>query len=320
MPSPNNLRIIYQNLVDLIPSGSITPSSTQSVQNTGVANLKSDTKSLVWRTSPTTIASTTVKGNLIVDLGASRLVGGIVLAFTNLNSSTATIRVRGYSTAPTHSSTNNDLINNPQITTGTAVAGYDSGTVQCCPWNTLTLPEWGTNPAGSSNYSYGGGTYARVWLPSLKTTPVRYLSIEITDNYTTSAAGRYIEVSRLIIGDYWSPIYNTGYGMTSTIKDLSEHERTQGGDLITQRGPRFNTLSFNLDWLTHSDRREASRLMLGNGISKPVLVSLFPDSTGDSSDFERERLHQIYGKFVQIPGISYQNIEFYSMPLELEEV
>jgi hypothetical protein len=313
MPSPNNLRIIYNNLVDLSAT-TITASSSQSA-STGVSNLKTDTKSLVWRSSPTTVASTTVKANLVVDLGSSKNVGGVVLAFTNLNSNTATIRVIGYSALPTLGGD----VNNPTIT-GTTVAGYNTGNVVCSPWNTLNLPEWGTTPSGSSNYSYGGGTYARVWMPSLKSTPVRYLTIEITDNYATSASGRYIEVSRLIIGDYWSPVYNTGYGMTNTIKDLSEHERTQGGDLVTQRGPRFSALSFNLDWLNHTDRVEAARLMLGNGISKPILVSLFPDSTGDVQDFERERSHQIYGKFMQIPGITYQNIEFYSLSLELEEV
>lgn len=314
MASPNNLRIIYQNLVDLSTT-TITASSTQS-GSTGVANLKSDTKSLVWRSAANTIPSNAVKANLLVDLGSTKYVGGIVLAFTNLNSNLATIKVTGYSSPPTIG-TSPDI---PGVTGGTQVTGYLTSAQYCCPWNNLSLPEWGTNPVGSSNYSYGGGTYARIWLPNLKATLVRYLAIEITDYYSTNVTGKYIEISRLIVGDYWSPTYNTNYGMTSTVKDMSEHERTQGGDLVTQRGPRYNCLTFNLDWLTHSDRREAARLMLGNGISKPVLVSLFPDSTGDTSDYERERSHQIYGKFAQIPGITYQNIEFYSMPLELEEV
>lgn len=302
----NNLRIIYQNWADL---ATVTASSTAGT--TSVSNMLKDAKGLVWRSSNTTVASTTNKAILKVDLGTARAIRGVVLAFTNLNSATATMIVRGYSADPTLGGT----VDTPTIT---GTAAYTSPTTNCCPWNNLNLPNWGTNPQNANIYAYGGGTYARIWLATAQT--YRYWTIEITDNYTTSASGRYIEVSRLIMGDYWSPVYNTGYGMTNTVKDLSEHERTESGDLVSVRGPRFNALSFNLEWLDHSDRKEASRLMLGNGISKPILVSLFPDSTGDSSDYERERLHQIYGKFVQIPGISYQNALFYSMPLELEEV
>lgn len=308
-----NLRIIYQNQIDLSTT-TITSSSNQTSLTT-VSNLKVDTKSLIWRTSPTTVSSTQVKGNLIVDLGSTKTVGGVVLAFTNLNSSSATIRVRGYTSAPSHTSSQAipDYINYPTIT-GTSV--FDTGAILCCPWNSLNLPDWGTNPVGSSNYSYGGGTYARVWLPTYAGISIRYLSIEIVDNYSTSSTGRYIEVSRLIVGSYWSPKYNTGYGMTSGIKDMSEHVRTQSGDLLTTRGPRYQNLSFDMQWLDSSDRQQLTKLLLGNGMSRPILVSLFPEDT----DSERERSHQIYGKMMQAPGISYVNPDIYSVPLELEEV
>jgi hypothetical protein len=306
-----NLRIIYQNQVDLSTT-TITSSSNQTASTT-VSNLRTDTKSLVWRTVPTTSSGTQVYGNLIVDLGSTKTVGGVVLAFTNLNSNTATIRVRGYATAPIHAG---DLVNTPDVL-GTSI--YDTGNVQCCPWNSLSLPSWGTNPVNSSNYSYGGGTYARVWFPSSSAIGVRYLSIQIIDNYATSGVGRFIEVSRLIIGSYWSPKYNTSFGMTSGIKDLSEHIRTESGDLLTVRGPRYQSLSFDMNWLDTSDRIDMTKILLGNGMSRPVLVSLFPDET-TTSGFERERSHQIYGKIVEVPGISYIHPDIYSVALEIEEV
>jgi len=307
-----NLRIIYQNQVDLSTT-TISSSSNQSSQTT-VTNLKVDTKSLVWRTSPTTVSSTQVKGNLIVDLGSQKTVGGVVLAFTNLNSSTATIRVRGYSTGvPTHGTV--DQINNPSIIV-TGTTAFDTGNVLCCPWNTMGVSDWGTNPVGSSNYSYGGGTYARDWFTP---TSVRYLSIEIVDSYTTSAAGRYIEVSRLIVGNYWSPKYNVGYGMSSGIKDMSEHTRTQSGDLLTTRGPMYQCLNFNMEWLDTGDRQEMSKLLTISGISRPILVSLFPEGT-NATEYERERAHQVYGKLTQLSLMTYNNPILYSIPLELEEV
>ena len=299
MPSVNNLRIIHQNLVDLSTT-TITASSTAGT--TSVANLKSDIKSLVWRSAVGTRAS------LIVDLGSAKTIGGVVLAFANLPSSGATMRIAGYNTLPTF--TGNAL-------TVTPTPAFNTGSTLCCPWNNLSLPDWGTNPAGSSNYSYGGGTYARVWLTAAQSAiAVRYLGIEIQDTTSTS----YTEISRLIVGNYWSPTYNTGYGIEAGIKDLSEHVRTEGGDLLTRRGPRYRTLNFDLNWMNAADRKEMTKILLANGTSKPIFASLFPDSTGDDEDYQREGVHQIYGKLSTAPGISYSNYAIYATSLELEEV
>ena len=308
MPSPNNLRIIHQNWIDLSAT-TITASSTGG--STSLANLKLDTKSQVWRSTTGTRAS------IIVDfgVGTTRTLGGVVLPFTNLSSSSATITVSGYLGTTTGTT---PLFNGSALATTNITSAYTASAQTCCPWNNLNLPVWGTDPAGSSNYSYGGGTCARVWLNSSQAaTPVRYVGIEIND--TTNTAG-FIEVSRLIPGDYWSPKYNTGYGMESGIKDLSEHVRTEGGDLLTRRGPRFKTLNFDLQWLANTDRKEMTKILLGNGMSKPLFVSLFPDSTGVDDDFQREGIHQLYGKMVQVPGVSYTSFEVYTTSRELEEV
>ncbi len=108
--------------------------------------------------------------------------------------------------------------------------------------------------------------------------------------------------------------------MSAGIKDLSEHVRTEGGDLLTRRGPRFRTLNFDMQWMSPSDRKEMTKIFLGNGIAKPMFVSLFPDSTGTDEDYQREYSHQIYGKMVQIPGVNYDYFDFYSTNIELEEV
>lgn len=303
----NNLRIIYQNLAD-----SATLTSPSSPAGTPASNLQKDAKGSVWRTPTTTVASTSIDGIILVDLGSSQSIHSVVLPFTNLNSASATIQVTGYSVAPTLSTSTAGV---GTATGGTLVTGF-SQTTACCPWNTLGLS------TGSPNtYAYGGGTYARIWLSTtIQALSARYLVIKITDFYSTSASGRYVEASRLIIGRYWSPTYNTGYGMTATIKDLSAHDRTESGDLVTQRGPRFNSLSFDLSWLSPTDRIQMTKLLLGNGISKPLFVSLFPDNGSTTASWEMERAHQIYGKIMQTPGISYHTLDMYSAQLELEEV
>lgn len=302
MPSVNNLRIVSQNYVDLSTT-TVTASSTAGT--TSLSNLKSDTKSLVWRSTTGTQAS------LIIDFGSQKTVGGVVLAFCNLPSSTATIKLVGYNAPNTPSFTGSAL-------TTSVTAAFNTGALACCPWNNLSLPVWGTNPAGSSNYSYGGGTYARNWLSTTQAaTAIRYLGVEISDSSNTAG---YIEVSRLITGPYWSPIYNTGYGMEAGIRDLSEHIRTESGDLLTRRGPRYRTLNFGLQWMNADDRKNMTKIFLGNGTPKPLFVSLFPDSTGTDEDYQREGVHQIYGKMMQAPGITYTNYDIYSTNLELEEV
>lgn len=299
MPSPNNLRVIYNNLIDL-PDTAITANSQGTIST---SNLKSDTKSVVWRSQSSS------KAALIVDWGTTpQNIDGLIFAFTNILSSAATIKIRAYNSAPSLSGDSITGIN----------ALYDTGDQPCCPWNNLNLPAWGTNPVGSSNYSYGGGTYCRLWLNSTqRAIASRYLAIELTDPY--SGRGN-IEISRMIAGTYWSPTYNTGYGIEAGIKDLSEHTRTEGGDLVTRRGPRLRTLNFDMQWMASSDRKEVTKILLGNGMSKPVFVSIFPDSTGTDEDYQRESLHQIYGKLMTVPGVSYTSYDIYSTRMELEEV
>lgn len=305
----NNLRVVYNNLVDLNTT-IITGISSQT--SNPVTNMKLDAKGSTWRSAATTTASSTVSSALKIDLGSVQSINSIILPFTNLASASATITVTGYTVLPT---TFTDNANGTITIGGGTATGTATTAMLCCPWNSLSLSAWGTNPIASNIYAYGGGTYARAWLTN--TINARYFVIQINDTYATSDTGYYIEVSRLIMGMYWSPKYNTGYGMTNTIKDLTVHERTESGDLISQRGPRFSALSFDLKWLDPSDRVILSKIMLGNGMPKPLLISLFPDNT---ANWEMERAHQIYGKLMSMPGVSYSMLDIYSTQFDVEEV
>jgi len=305
----NNLRIIYQNAVDTATT-TVTGSSTASA-STPVTNLKLDPKSQVWRSGSVTTAATNgvyaAKANLVVAFAASTVVGGVVLPFCNL-SSVATVRVRGYTgAAPTMLGS----IDTPTVTTtGTLV--FDTGTILACPYQSLGLWDWGTQPLGVNSYSYGGGTYARAWVPNKPSCTSLLIEIVDTANYSP-----YIEASRLIIGNYWSPKYNTSFGLSNTYQDLSSNSRSESGDLISNRGVIYNSLSFDLSYLTPADRLEMSRILKGNGVSKPLLVSLFPDN---SEDYAKEQAHQIYGKLTQLSGIQHTMFDIYGTQIEIEEV
>ena len=295
----NNLRIIYQNAVD---SANIIASSTAGVTST--ANLAKDTKSLVWRSQTGT--TDTIKANLVVNF-SSTIIGGVMLPFCNL-SPLATVRVRGYvGTAPTLAGT----VDAPTVTaTGTLI--FDSGTVVAAPYQVLGMWEWGTLPLGVNSYSYGGGTYGRVWIPDQSA--CTSLLIEIVD---TNNSDNYIELSRLVIGPYWSPQFNTSFGLSSTSKDLSTHSRSESGDLITVRGTRYRSMQFDLQWLTPQDRLQFTRILKGNGMPKGLFISIFPDN---SADWDKEQSHQIYGKLSQLGDLQHPMVGIYSTTIDIEEI
>lgn len=303
----NNLRVLYQNISDYSTT-QITASSTAAT-TTPTSNLKLDAKSLVWRSA--TSATTTVKANLLVNFNSTNMVGGIILPFCNLTP-TATMRVRGFSgntpiLGDAYSANASTAVN-----TNGASTVFDTGFITACPYQVLGLWDWGSLPLGVNSYSYGGGTYGRSWLTNqLGCTS---LVIEIIDNDNTD---KYIEASRLVVGTYWSPKYNTSYGLSTAMKDLSSHNRSESGDIITTRGIRYRSMTFDLNWLTASDRLQFDRIRKGNGIARPLFISLFPDN---STDYDKEQAHQIYGKLSQLGDITHPVYETYSTQIEIEEI
>lgn len=308
----NNLRIIYNNVLDLSTT-TIAASSTASTTATPVSNLKLDSKSQVWRSASTGVANQdnsglyTVRANLVVTFTSNNIIGGVMLPFCNL-SSAATVRVRTYTgTAPTPGDTSNSPT---AVATGTLVS--DSTKLTACPYQTFGLWNWGTVPLGVNSYSYGGGTYGRIWLPNqLACTSIL---IEIED---LQCVNPYIEISRIVTGAYWSPKYNTSFGLSTGSQDLSQHSRSESGDLITNRGVRYRNMKFDLNWLPPADRLEFTRILRGNGLPRPLFISLFPDN---SEDYEKEQAHQIYGKLSQLSDITHPIFEMYSTSVDIEEI
>lgn len=309
--SSNNLRIIYNNVLDLSTT-TITASSVASAA-TPVSNLKLDSKSQVWRSASTGELNQdnsglyTVRANLVISFTNSNIIGGIIFPFCNL-SSASTVRVTTYTgTAPTPGSSTNTPI---AAITGNLIS--DSTQITACPYQTFGLWNWGSVPLGVNSYSYGGGTYGRAWLPNqLACTSIL---IEIED---TQCVNPYIEISRIVTGAYWSPKYNTSFGLSAGSQDLSQHSRSESGDLITNRGVRYRNMKFELNWLPPQDRVEFTRILRGNGLPRPLFISLFPNN---SEDYEKEQAHQIYGKLSQLSDITHPIFEMYSTSVDIEEI
>jgi hypothetical protein len=289
----DNLRIISTNLFD---TATLTVSSTAS-GSTAVDNLKINKKGVVWRTATTTKA-------IILATISSDTIGGVILPYTNLTS-IATMKIVGYTGSPSITGT----VGAPTITGGSVV--FDTGTVSCCPW-TPAQP-WGAEsiPTGANTYAYGGGQCARVWIPENIQAAATKIAITIEDTSLT-----YIEASRCIFGQYWSPTYNTSFGLGAGVKDTSSHARTIAGDLDTIRGTRSESITFDLKYLDSSDRDQLYRIIRGNGLPKPLFVSLFPDD----ADYGKEQIYQIYGKLSQLDSLIHPVFEIYSSSVTIESI
>lgn len=276
----NNLRILYDNVVD---SSTLSASSTTS--GFPVTNLQKEQKGLVWRSTSTTATVTATWSN-------TQSVSCVLLPFCNLTSS-ATIQVKLYTNA------------------GDSTAVLDTGAVNAGAYTPTDL--WGglSNISLSVNaYNYGGGTYARSWFAL---TSAKKMEIIISDS--TNPAG-YLEVSRAVCGDYWSPQINAEFGVSLGYLDTSEQKRSESGNLITSNGTIHKTMSFSLSSIVENDRNRFLSILRGNGLRKPVFVSMFPED----ADIVKEQNYQIYAKMNNLSALTHQFYSLYSGSVSLEEI
>jgi hypothetical protein len=274
----NNLRIIYDNVAD---SATLTTSTAAS--GLPVTNLQLEQKGLIWR-------STGTNATITATWSTPQTLRAVVLPFCNLTAS-ATISVRAYT---------NTSDTTPVLDTGAKPAGaYTPGDI------------WGGATAGSVNsYSQGGGSYARCWFPQ---TVVRKLEITIADS--SNSAG-YLEAARLVCGNYWSPTYNTNFGLSIGYNDTSTQTRTEAGNLLTSTGTLHRTLDFDLQWLTAQDKTRMLSILRGNGLRKPLFVSVFPED----ADNIKEQEYQIYAKLTDLSKLTHPVYSVYTSNLSLQEI
>ena len=274
----NNLRIVYDNVID---SATLTTSTAAS--GLPVTNLQQEQKGLVWRSTGTTATITAT-------WSSPQTLRAVILPFCNLTTS-ATIRVQAYTLAA-------DTV--PVRDTGPRPAGtYAPGDI------------WGGNqPLDVNSYSFGGGSYARVWFAE---TAAEKIEITIAD--TSNPAG-YLEAARLVCGNYWSPTYNTNFGLSIGYEDSSQQTRTESGNLLTTVGTLHRTLDFDLQWLTAEDKTRMLSVLRGNGLRKPMFVSIFPEDV----DKVKEQEYQIYGKLTNLSKLTHPVYSVYTSNVSLQEV
>lgn len=162
-----------------------------------------------------------------------------------------------------------------------------------------------TSVGSSSVTGFGGEKYLAAYCTTSATTG----TITITIPSGT-------KISRVIVGEYWSPVFNTPFGLSVGYNDASTQERTQSGDLYTINAPRNKVLTFSLPNLTDSDKFKFFDILKSYGKRTPIFVSLFPSDT----DQEKEQMFSIYGKFTDLTTITHSMWTIYSSSISLEEI
>lgn len=282
-----NLRIVHNNATDR--AATLVASTTAG--SLAASNLQTNLKSEVWRSTSTTSTLTLTWAN-------AETLACVALPLCNLTSA-ATIRAQCYTN------------------TGDASPVLDTGAALACPTSASYGNDYGVTGAnnafvrgGANTFAYGGGAYAGVWFNAVA---VKKVVITITD--TTNPDG-YIEASRLVVGTYWTPERNVAYDSPKvTVVDSSKNERSEAGDLITDRGIMFRRLEFDLAVMTNADRDSMWRILRKNGMSIPVFVSITPEST----DVVDEQIFSIYGKLSAASSLQYKFLGQYATALQIEE-
>ena len=282
-----NLRILYDNAAD---RATLTASSQAGTL--GPANLQRDSKNAILRATGT-------EQTITATWPTQESIACVALIFTNMTSS-ARMRVRGYAQP------------------GDSAPVLDTGNVFPCPAAVHGTYPWGVLPLGWNAYKWGGvNTWARgggadgvAWFA-----PVRVRKLVI-DAWSPQSPEGYLEISRLVTGNYWSPEHNAEYGAQLLPEDGSEVYRTGAGGLKTQIRPSNDKLSINLAHLTPTDRARFMRILRENGKGEAMLFSLFPESP----DPLLEQDHMLYGKASNIDAVATPYFETYSAPLQIEGI
>jgi len=185
---------------------------------------------------------------------------------------------------------------------------YDSGWVLACPAPAVELESF-TPAQAASAYAYGGGAYARHWLP--QQFDATGLTVDIADPDNLQG---YIEAACMVVGPVWSPKYNASATSVSMV-DRTEVSRSAAGDQLADPGTLSRKVPVDLRAMPEADRARFLDL-LRNSRAYPVLLSVFPEH----ADVALERDFMVYGRRTKDSDIAYQFAGAYSTTLEVEEI
>ena len=120
-----------------------------------------------------------------------------------------------------------------------------------------------------------------------QTTSVFFDVVSVTGFMMVIRSTAPVDLSRIFMGNVFTPTYNFEFGFSMKYKDLSTSERLEDGSLHVLKKQKYRILSLNLADILESERAKLTEMIVYSGIQNDCYVSLFNGSTGSGrTDFE----------------------------------
>lgn len=138
-------------------------------------------------------------------------------------------------------------------------------------------------------------------------------SIEILLDVPT---GKQLEIGRLMVGEYISPVYNVTFNHSIEWKETSKQYRTEASTLRSDIGSPVRKINFSLELINDVDRTELQAGLRYVGLRRDFYISIFPTSISP----DKQRDYSGIMKLTSEPIMSeYANL-FYKSRYVMEEV
>lgn len=127
---------------------------------------------------------------------------------------------------------------------------------------------------------------------------------------------KQIEIGRLIVGEYISPVYNVSFNHKIEWKETSKQYRTEAATLRSDIGNPVRKIDFQLELINDEDRTELQAGLRYVGLRRDFYIDIFPTSTS----VDKQRDYSGIMKLTQEPVMSeYANL-YYKSKYIMEEV
>lgn len=125
----------------------------------------------------------------------------------------------------------------------------------------------------------------------------------------------YWQASRIWLGKYFEASFDPDYGMTIGWADKTDSNRSRGGSLRTNQGPKWRVGSVDFANMSEDDRAAWLDIMYQCGMSYDFVVSIMPELNN-----RLERDHIINGKFVALDSINRPTYGNLAKKLQVQEI
>lgn len=195
---------------------------------------------------------------------------------------------------------------------GFASSVYDSGDLDVLNVIGVDVYDFGINDTG-----LGGSDpfvlFTPYWL-WFETTEFRSYKIFFSDK-SPDYDYDYWQVSRIWLGKYFETSFSPDYGLTVGWVDQTDVNRSRGGSLRTNQGPKWRVMNIDFTNMSESDRAAWLDIAYQCGTGADCVVSVMPEQ-GD----RQERDHIINGKFVAMSPINRPTYGNLASKLQIQEL